>query len=264
MSEKFSDEQREAMMESHASSVMKNEPRKRESKTDLSYWFPIIEAAGIPVPKTKIIPITEAAQKMIWALFDGAGTDTWTDPFFEQLKEAANDMGYPCFLRTNNTSGKHEWKRTCFLPNEAAIPAHVAAIAEFSECADMFGLPWDTWAVREMLPTIPYGICPRYGNMPVCKEFRFFVKDGKYQCWHPYWPHDSLEQGGWNGPDKAYDELCFLNGTDQETLIALAESTGAVLGDAWSIDILETERGWFVTDLAEAHKSFHWEGCPNG
>lgn len=30
-----------------------------------------------------------------------------------------------------------------------------------------------------------------------------------------------------------------------------------------SVDILDTEKGWFVTDMAEADKSFHWEGCPN-
>ena len=23
----------------------------------------------------------------------------------------------------------------------------------------------------------------------------------------------------------------------------------------------KTARGWFITDLAEAHKSFHWAGC---
>lgn len=262
MSEKFSDEQRQTMMESHTASVIKNEPRKRESKTDLSYWFPIIEAAGIPVPKTKIIPITETAQKMIWGLFDGKDFGSIDDPFFKQLTKAAEEMGYPCFLRTNETSGKHSWKETCFLPNENSIPAHVAAIAEFSECASLFGLPWDTWAVREMLPTIPYGICPRYGNMPVCKEFRFFVKNGKVTCWHPYWPSESLEQGGWDGGKITYLALCHLQ--DENQLILLAERTGAALGDAWSIDILETERGWFVTDLAEAHKSFHWEGCPNG
>lgn len=250
-----------AIMQDHVTRLEKEPMPKRESKTDLSYWFPLIEAAGIPVPKTMIIPITETAQKMIWGLFDGEDIGSFDDPFFQQIKAAATEMGFPCFLRTNNTSGKHSWKETCFLPNAEAIPAHIAAIAEFSECADMFGLPWDTWAVREMLPTIPYGICPRYGNMPVCREFRFFVKDGKVQCLHPYWPLHSLEQGSWDGGKITYDALCHLQMSEQNELILLAERTGAVLGDAWSIDILETKNGWFVTDLAEAHKSFHWEGC---
>jgi hypothetical protein len=29
------------------------------------------------------------------------------------------------------------------------------------------------------------------------------------------------------------------------------------------VDILETKRGWFVTDMAEAGKSWHWPGCKN-
>lgn len=259
---KYLDEEKIAMMQAHADSVMTTTPRKRQSKTDLSYWFPIIEAAGIPVPKTKIIKITESATKMIWDLFDGKDNGALSDPFFEEVKAAATEMGFPCFLRTDNTSGKHEWKDTCFLPSTEDVPSHVAAIVNFSECADMFGLPWDTWAVREMLPTIPYGTCPRYGGMPVCKEFRFFVKDGKVQCWHPYWPMEALVQGGWNGQAITYNDLVYLR--NENELILLAERTGAALGDAWSIDILDTERGWFVTDLAEAHKSFHWEGCPNG
>jgi hypothetical protein len=45
------------------------------------------------------------------------------------------------------------------------VQQHVYEIAEASEIADMIGLPWDTWVVREFLPTMPYGVCPRYGNM---------------------------------------------------------------------------------------------------
>jgi hypothetical protein len=41
-------------------------------KTALSYWFPKLVEAGIPVPKTKIIQMPEKAQKVIWKLFDEA------------------------------------------------------------------------------------------------------------------------------------------------------------------------------------------------
>jgi hypothetical protein len=34
----------------------------RRQKTALSHWFPKIEAAGIPVPKTTIITMPKAAQ----------------------------------------------------------------------------------------------------------------------------------------------------------------------------------------------------------
>jgi hypothetical protein len=236
---------------------------KQIDKTSLAYWFPLIEAAGIPVPKTKFIQMTPECRETIWAAFDGKDSEKGDGGFFEQVAVAAKEIGYPVFLRTGQTSAKHSWKNTCFLPSESVIKKHVMDIVEFSECADIVGLDWGTWVVREMLPTIPYGRCSRYGDFPVCKEFRFFVDDGKFRCSHPYWPLNALQEGNWEpdvSEDVAYKDLCSMHGCKEE-LITLAEKTGKAVGGSWSIDILETERGWYVTDMAEAHKSFHWEGC---
>jgi hypothetical protein len=47
-------------------------------------------------------------------------------------------------------------------------------------------------------------------------------------------------------------------------LTELANAAGRAVGGVWSIDLLETRRGWMVTDMAEAHKSWHeWPECPN-
>lgn len=228
--------------------------------TALSYWFPKLLAAGLPVPRTTIIKMPEVAQRDIWRLFDNekGATAAAAQPFFEELAAAARDMGFPCFLRSDHTSDKHEWKETCFLSGEDQIKEHVLNIAYFSECCGMIGIPWNTWAVREMLPTMPLGVCPGYGDMPICREFRFFVRDGSMVCVHPYWPREALADGGAD-PGLDYEALCDL--PIEAELCGLAEASGRVLGGDWSIDILETRRGWVITDLAEAHKSFHWEGC---
>lgn len=228
-------------------------------KTALSFWFPRLEAAGLPVPRTKIIKMPQEAQASIWAIFDGK-EDGNPKAFFDEIAAAGAEFGFPCFLRTDQTSGKHNWEETCFLPSADDIPQHVFKIAEFSEMCDFMGLPWHTWAVRELLPTVPFGICPRYGKMPICREFRFFVDDGAVRCGHPYWPLSSLEQGGAEA-DIDFAELCRM--ADEESLRDLAAAAGrAVGGGSWSIDLLETARGWYVTDMAEAHKSFHWPDCP--
>lgn len=227
--------------------------------TALSFWFPLIEAAGVPVPKTKIIEMSADAQKAAWEVFDGNDPGEAVDPFFAEIAAAAGEMGYPCFLRTDHTSGKHNWKDTCFLPSADQIRPHVWSIIEYSEMAGFPGLPWRTWAVREFLPTMPYGKCPGFGDMPVCKEFRFFVDDGAVRCFHPYWPAGALEQGGAESVD--FTALCTMD--NEADLRALAEAAGRAVGGSWSIDILETDRGWFVTDMAEAGKSYHWQGCPS-
>ncbi len=227
-------------------------------KNDLAYWFPIIELAGLPVPKTKLVRITTEAEEEIWGVFDGKKQGN-ARPFFDALETVANEIGYPCFLRTGETSHKHAWKETCFLQSAKDIPQHVFNLAEFSEMADLFGLSWKNWAVREFLPTKPHGICPRYGDFPICKEFRFFVEDETVKCFHPYWPLFTLEDGG---ADKSldYETLCKMD--NEQELKSLASRAGNAVGGAWSVDILETTRGWYVTDMAMAKSSYHWGGCP--
>lgn len=234
-------------------------------KTALSYWFPKLEAAGIPVPKTILLDMPLAAQQSIWAALEGNdGTEIETaslKTFLARVATAVREVGTPAFLRTDHTSAKHSWKSTCYLDSadEKTVGAHVFAIAEFSEVCDMIGLPWSRWAVREYLPIIPLAICPKYEGMPVCREFRFFVADGHVKCWHFYWPDNAIEQGGASLQELA--SLCLSLEPD-DAVRSLAARVARFIEGAWSIDILETKRGWYVTDLAEAHKSFHWEGCP--
>ncbi len=83
---------------------------------------------------------------------------------------------------------------------------------------------------------------------------------GRQPATGPYWPATALDDGKplFTGPFD-YDEFIRLD--DPSPLIAIVEAAGKALGGSWSADLLETERGWFLTDMAEAHKSFHWEGC---
>jgi hypothetical protein len=230
-----------------------------------------LEAAGLPVPKTRIIHMPPEAQEYIWKIFDGADPDWGTaggtacQNFVMEVQVAGEEMGWPCFLRTDYTSHKHDWEKTCFLKRPESVTAHVLAIVEFSEMADLLGMPWDVWAVREMLPTIPLGVCDRYGNMPVCREFRFFVQDGQAKCFHPYWPRPALDSGMTNGiQTETYIKTAAVDRQTKKDLKGLAESAGAAVdGGDWSIDLLETKNGWYVTDMAAADTSFHWEGCPN-
>jgi len=235
----------------------------RIDPTALSYWFPRIRDAGLPVPDTKILDMPQEAQEAIFAaLFDGKDAGDIM-PFVHRVRGACSLVGYPAFLRTDHTSGKHGWTDTCFVSSPDDVVEHIAAIVEYSEINGMFGeLPWQRWVVREMLPTIPLGVCPQYGDMPVCREFRYFVDGGSVICHHPYWPAEALIQGGADGID--IDELNYLSDSDAVALSEIAEKAGNILGGSWSVDLLETKRGWFLTDMAEAHKSWHWPGCSSG
>ena len=241
--------------------------------TRLSYWFPKLERVGLPVPKTVIIPGTEKEIKNLVECYDDKKPRAVLD-LVERIHNAAESVEYPFFLRNDFTSAKHQWDKSCFVKCKEDILSHMVQIFEYAECAQG-GTPIDVWVVRELLPTIKRGVCRRYHNMPVVKEFRYFVDGCKIECYHPYWPKDALEQGDvewiewedWNPelvPVHAYKQLCSpLHPLERPEIETLVQCAGcAVGGGRWSVDVLETEKGWYITDMAQAHVSHHWEGCP--
>lgn len=171
----------------------------RIDKNALSYWFPKIEAAGLPVPRTVILDIPAAAVDDLLSLFDREEPKAALDAFAQEIARAAESFGYPFFLRNDYTSGKHQWNDTCLIRSADEIAQHMFSICYFSECVDVMGARWPSWdccwIARELLPTMPVGRCPGHGDMPICKEFRFFVENGTVLCHHQYWPIHSLRQG---------------------------------------------------------------------
>lgn len=215
----------------------------------LSYWYPKIVGV-VPTPETIVCP----TNVQMTALFDGKKPDGW-DEFIGVLGRATDYFGYPCFLRTGHTSGKHDWKDTCFVPSREALESHVTALVEYSEMTSLIGLPYNVWVVRKMLPTKPLGTA--FKGMPICKEFRVFVRDGDIQCWHPYWPANAFKQG----VPEWYNDLCELGEGDQRTVFYNAVKAGKAVGGHWSVDLLKTNNGWYVTDMATAEDSWHWPEC---
>lgn len=140
----------------------------------LSYWYPKLLAAELPVPKTIIVKSPGGPWELA-KLLDGEKPDGFDD-FISELITSADSIGFPIFLRTGLGSGKHHWKDCCYVADREQIVQHVYNLVEWSHLVDMMGLQHDVWAVREMLPTMPLGVCDGYGGMPVCREFRFFVR----------------------------------------------------------------------------------------
>lgn len=233
--------------------------RRHRTPTALSYWFPKLEAAGLPVPKTIIVPMNDAAILNIYEEFNRQNGGRDDSRFYDVLEAAAHKVGVPCFLRTDYNSAKMRWKYACFLEDITKLRDHVMEVAYMSEMASH---PWGVWCVREFLPTIPHAVLPDFDDMPLTREFRCFVRDGNLLCVHPYWWPESLEQGA-APPDTDYDALCHMTELERWEIEGLARAAGKAVGGDWSVDILETKLGWYITDMAEAGGSAHWEGCPN-
>lgn len=226
----------------------------------MAFWFPSLENAGLPVPKTRFVSMCPKAQYQACIAISGDPFDE--EPvelaaFFKTLTDAAKDIGFPAFLRTGHTSGKHNWEHTCHLTSADDVPKNVCGIVEYSELASMFGLPYDLWAVRELLPTKTYGHCPAYGNMPFAREFRVFIKNHEVQCLHPYWPVEALKQGR-----AIHTDLEAMNSLhDIDAIRDLANRAAKHFDGYWSVDILDTMNGYYIIDMADGHMSYHMENC---
>lgn len=223
--------------------------------TCLSHWFPKIQTV-VPVPRTHILTLGNGWD--LAALIDGQPPKIYLECLTAFIQDAANDVGWPAFLRTGLTSGKHRWADCCYLKTSDDIHHCIFGLVEHSGLCGMLGLPHDVWCVREMLPVAPVFRCAAYGGMPVVREWRYFVDGARVLYGNPYWPAGALKDGHPDDPNwrERLPELDADPGTLPRELASLA---GAAIGGRWSVDLLSTDRGWYVTDMAVAEQSYGWD-----
>jgi hypothetical protein len=234
----------------------------------LRHWWPLICNLGIPVPRTAIHPEPSPGFLDAWfyAMADGEpapDADAWRD-WLGGLRWGAEQIGLPCFMRTDLTSAKHDWERTCYLIDPFNIPAQLFAILEYAEMGFLSG--HTAVVFREFLP-LDWRF-RAFRGMPVAVEQRVFVRDGRPVCSHPYWPVEALEGHVIEPADWAY----LLGQMDMEAeqrgeivrLLADAARVGEALPGYWSVDFARHKDGrWFLIDIARGEESWHAAGCPN-
>lgn len=239
-----------------------------EKRACLSYWYP--KTQHLPSPATKVLnePLT------LEMLSENDKEGVYNAGYHEliyRLRLAAGEMigryELPLFLRTGQTSGKHDWPNTCELSSPEEIESHVQALAMFSHAVDLRGLPLNVWAVREWLD-IEHKFTA-FSGMPIGREYRFFVQEGEILHCQPYWPHEALaEHATETGWKAKLDELNKM--PPPYAAIDLANLVGETVANrfehpdsCWSVDVCKTTgRGWYLTDMAPAERSFFWD--PNG
>lgn len=232
----------------------------------LSYWFPLVQKTGVRVPETRIVMAPDDIGNWPYQGEPDAPPMSDLRQFEADLRTAIAEIGgTPCFLRSGQTSNKHNWRNSCYLGEASRLMRHVFNIVEFSSICDMIGLPANVWAVRKLIPTSTL-FHAFHGEFPVTREFRVFVQDSKLQCVHPYWPVDAVGKGRPSDPDwqgKLEDASIIAAGV-KDGILGIAMAASEFLPGAWSVDVLQDSSGdWWVTDCADAGCSFHSSGCPN-
>jgi len=228
-------------------------------KTSLLFWFPKIKDLGIPVPKTEILLVNEDFTKYI------DNPKDFPKKILDEIKTTARKIGYPLFLRTDYLSGKHNiFKFVPYIEREEDLLNSVLLLAEETAMAWLIG--FRALVFREYLK-LDWKF-KAFSGMPVARERRYFIKDGKILCCHPYWIEEAIKF--WRTtkePENWRDILKQLNTDeigDKPILRNYAKRVADVLEGFWSIDFAYAKDGhWYLIDMAEGNKSWHPSDCPN-
>jgi hypothetical protein len=217
-------------------------------------WFPPIEAAGLPVPRTKFV---EYEPMSLWPTCDGQ--DPLPNFPLAALKEAAAEIGYPVFVRTDLASAKHDGPKSYRADNEADLLRCFCRTFEDNACKDIVDFT-RCWMFREFL-TIGHSFIG-FGGLPIGREWRFFADQDGVKCHHFYWPQEAFERG-FGVPDDWREKLAILSvepdDATLEMLSAMALKAVRAIGEnCWSVDFALDESGkWWLIDMARAGSSWH-------
>jgi hypothetical protein len=241
---------------------------KKYPPNSLFTWFPLVKDI-MNTPKTVTIPMAKrfGDDEEVLA-YNRPSADPEMRRLVSKAQKAVKTLGgYPIFLRSDETSHKHDWVDSCYVTSDDGVEKGIKSIYEFTLMV-MFGLDFHGVAVSEFLK-LKTGF-HAFNGMPIAREFRFFIRDGEVLCRHPYWPPASIRRADREDWLPVLKEMSRIDDVE-ETLLKVysREIAAAVKGvnpphDYWSIDFCETEDGyWYLTDMARGENSYHWGTCEN-
>ena len=223
-------------------------------------WLPVVERLGIDSPRTIMV---EYDHRDMMRIEDGQAP-LKLDALMAELESACEKIGWPCFIRTDLASAKHDGPRSYRASNPASLRNCVYATAADNEMKLWLECAGPThFMVREFLDLdAPF---TAFGGLPVSREWRFFAGGGRAICHHPYWPAPAIEKYV-KGPENWRELLADLH-REPECLSELetrAIEVAHELGGNWSVDFAMDRSGkWWLIDCAVMEQSWHWPDCPN-
>jgi len=227
-------------------------------KNSLLYWYPKIKTLDIPIPKTEIVEVED--DPFYFSNFVEGNNNL--EKYNVEIFKKAELIGFPLFMRTDLASGKHDWKNSCYVEKKEKLMKNLRGVIEFSFMAHIIGLSINAIVFREYIE-LEAEFTAFWGELPIAKERRYFIKDGDIQCHHPYWPHDAILR-----PSREDWEVILTQlNTESEEEVALlsdyAKRVASVLKGYWSVDFAHAKDGrWILIDMALGAESFHLKGCP--
>lgn len=231
------------------------------NKNSAVIWFNAIKDS-LPVPKTILVEYNHP--EFIAAIEGNPMVDKEEiAKTIDNAKDACNEIGWPCFVRSDLTSAKHSGPSHYLIKDESVLSKVLFLTAEDNEMKLWpFSSPTH-FMIREFLK-LNYDFTA-FSDLPIAREFRLFADNSQVYCIHPYWPEETLEfkepPPGWQEQLKKHHEIP----DEVEDIKSMAiKACSLIDNDKWSVDFAQDINGkWWLIDMAHAEDSYHWEGCIN-
>ena len=233
-----------------------------ETETSMTWWFPKLlklESPDLNLPKTRIIEGIDWWD--IAGMLDFKKPKTIASLVSRLIEITEKEFSWPVFLRTDYASFKYDWKQTCYVTKPTQFEE---AIGNLLNETCMVTIPIQALFLREFIKMHTVFIA-FYGDMPINREFRFFVKGGAVTHMQPYWPPHAME--GYIDEEKfpewreALELISCLSPKRELRLGKIAVLAGNAMGskNEWSVDFSEDIRGkWWLIDMARGECSYRW------
>ena len=261
----------------------------RNNPNNFSYWFPHIEKvteAGVAVPKSIIIPVSEPLYKSFYAEEEAQCDEERIDKWVLETVVPTVRQHFPgtkkFFIKNGCFSNKFRFGKNCLIEDindEETLIKHICSIQYDALCCETDG--YLELIIREYIepkadtPTI-------YQGMPLRPELRLFYNFDGHQLLYVvnYWDWNHCHDGICFSPfsderkpdadvyEAAYPQLDADTRrlfTKHRPVIEKALSTITTLqmpGDnpnIWSVDfMLEENRCWLI-DMAQGWRSAYWD-----
>ncbi len=229
------------------------------NKDSMLYWYPQIKDLDLLMPKTEMIVIP--TKKLIKLINNKEDTERFLSEYKEKILERAKKIGYPLFMRTDQMACKHDWKNTCYVPSEKDLINHLFRLVDGNFCVDMFGEAEPNAIVFREFLELDWSF-KAFADMPIAREFRFFIRDGTVECRHPYWPPNAIRRPSIDDWLDILRKQSILKPSEKTLLDNYSKTIGNVLSGYWSVDYCRTREGlWYLTDMALGEQSYHWSTC---
>lgn len=214
-------------------------------------WYPKIRDLDIPQPRTEFVLLSE---KEYYATMESMPKSI-VERVDKIIKE---NFKLPVFIRTDQASGKHSWKDSCYY-NREKLGLHLFEICESNHCADIMGLYFRAIVVREFIP-MAFQYTAFWGDMPVNPERRYFIKDKAVICHHPYWFKKAIRNPSVENWEELSDEMNKETEEEIRILTGYSKMVADVFEGFWSIDFCKARDGrWILIDMATGENSWHPE-----